>query len=207
MMAATTPIALVMLAAGRSSRMGDNKLLMSIAGRPLITFALAAAAASTGAEIIVVIGHNAAMVKRALPEGRWRIVECAEYSAGMSASLREGIKAVSAHTIGAVIMLADQPLVTASHLDAVLSLAASAPDHIVATRSVGRDSTPVYFPRVTFDELARVAGDEGGRSVIARHPDRLLSVPVSDADMLLDVDDPASFERARALLAARDTHA
>jgi molybdenum cofactor cytidylyltransferase len=206
-MAATTPIALVMLAAGRSSRMGDHKLLMSIAGRPLIRFALAAAAASTAAEIIVVVGHNAAMVKCALPEGRWRIVECAEYAAGMSASLREGIHVVSAHNIGAVVMLADQPLVTASHLDALLSLAASASDRIVATRSAGRDSTPVYFPRATFDELQRVAGDEGGRSVIARHPDRLLSVAVTDANMLLDVDDPASFERARALLAARDTHA
>lgn len=205
-MPATTPITVIVLAAGRSSRMGAHKLLMPIGGRPLITFALDTAAASTAAEVIVVVGHNAAMLRRALPEGRWRVVVCAEYGSGMAASLRAGIRAVSAQNSGAVVMLADQPLVTASHLDAVLTLAASAPDRIVATRCAGRDSTPVYFSRTLFDELQRITGDEGGRSVIARHPEVVLTVPALDADMLLDVDDPASFERARALLTAEDAH-
>ncbi|MGH2486392.1 MAG: nucleotidyltransferase family protein, partial [Ktedonobacterales bacterium] len=115
-MPATTPISLVVLAAGRSSRMGEHKLLMLIGGRPLITFSLGAAAASAAEEVVVVVGHNAATVRRALPQGRWRLVECADYAAGMSASLRAGVRAVSAHTTGAVVMLADQPLVTASHL-------------------------------------------------------------------------------------------
>ncbi|HKV84014.1 MAG TPA: nucleotidyltransferase family protein [Ktedonobacterales bacterium] len=203
-MPVTTPVTLIVLAAGRSSRMGAHKLLLPIGGRPLITCALNAAVASTAAEIIVVLGHDAATVRRALPAGRWRVVECAEYASGMSASLRAGVRAVSAQTVGAIVTLADQPLVTAGHLDALLSLAASAQDRIVATHWAGRDSTPVYFPRVLFDELQRITGDEGGRSVIARHPELLLRVPAGDADMLLDVDDPASLERARALLSAED---
>lgn len=199
----TRRIAVIVLAAGRSTRMGEHKLLLTLNGRPLIAYALLAAAGSGARDIIVVLGHNAEAVREALPAGTWRAVLCADYATGMSASLRAGVQAVGEDAAGAVILLGDQPLVTPGRLRAILSYAATAPDRIIATQSEGRPSTPVYFPRALFGELMGVTGDEGGRSVIAGHRELLHLVACDDDAEMLDVDDAASFQRARAALERR----
>lgn len=196
-------IALIILAAGRSTRMGEHKLLLTLNGRPLITYALLAAMESGAQNIIVVLGHDADAVRDALPEGTWRAVVCGDYGTGMSASLRAGLRAVEDDATGAVILLGDQPLITPAHLRAILARAATTPDRIIATQSQGRPSTPVYFPRALFGELMGVTGDEGGRSVVARHRDLLQVVGPYDDDEMLDVDDPESLRRARAALERR----
>lgn len=194
------PITIVLLAAGKSSRMGEHKLLLPINGRPLMTYALEVAARSGAAEVIVVLGHDAEAVRQAIPSGPWRIIECNDYAAGMSASLRAGILAAPDDTIGAVILLADQPLISATLLREVMSRATKFAQRIVATQAGGRPSTPVYFPRALFGELLGLTGDEGGRSVLARHRELLQIVMPGDEDELLDVDDPESFQRVRGLL-------
>lgn len=195
---------MILLAAGKSTRMGAHKLVLPINGRPLVTYALATAARSGAAEVILVVGHNAQDVLHALPEGSWRVVECADYAEGMSASLRAGVQAVAEGASGAVILLADQPLITAGLLRVIVSRAASTPERIVATRSNGRPTTPVYFPRSLFGELMTVTGDEGGRSVIARHRELVDMVEPQDERELLDVDDAESLQRARTLLERPD---
>lgn len=197
------PIAAIVLAAGRSSRMGQHKLLLSLGGRPLITYALRVGASSGAADEIVVLGHDAEAVRAVIPAGPWRIVECADYAEGMSASLRSGIQAVPASAVGAVILLADQPLVTELLVCELVSRAAATPERILATRSSARPSTPVYFPRTLFGELMDVTGDEGGRSVIARHDDLLDLMDPTDDNELLDVDDPLSLQSAREIIMSR----
>ena len=196
------PVTIIVLAAGRSSRMGGHKLLMSLAGRPLLTYAVGLADRSAAAEVVVVLGYDADRVREALPAGRERVVICPDYATGMSASLRAGIQSVDPDNLGAVTLLADQPLMTDEHLTAILWTAAAAPNRIVATRAAGRVSTPVYFPQALFGELRAITGDEGGRSIIARHRDLLVPVDAA-ADEVLDVDDPDAFRLAQAVLARR----
>lgn len=193
-------IAVIVLAAGRSTRMGEHKLLLTVNGRPLITYALLAATGSGAHEIVVVLGHDANAVREALPAGPWRAVVCAEYATGMSASLRAGVQAVGDDATGVVILLGDQPFITPAHVRAIVSRAATTPERIIATQAQGRPSTPVYFPRALFGDLVGVGGDEGGRSVIARHRDLLQTVALENEDEALDVDDAESFRRARAVL-------
>lgn len=196
-------IAAIVLAAGRSSRMGEHKLLLSLGGRPLVTYAVDAACRSEVASVIVVVGHNAHHIMSALDGMCCRIVTNELYADGMATSLRVGIATLPSDVTGALILLADQPLVTFAMMNRMLAAADREPYAIHAAVYNGKRGNPVYFPRALFGELRAVSGDEGGRSVIARHAEivRLVSMPVVEA--ALDVDTPGEYER---LIAGWETY-
>lgn len=196
----------IVLAAGSSSRMGAHKLLLPLGGRPLASYAVAATSASAADPVVVVLGRAADEVRAALPAGRYTTVVNHDYAAGMAGSLRAGLRELRAarggELAGVLIALADQPLAGADLFDALLRAAGAAPGAIVAASYEGRRGNPVVFPAALFGELERVAGDEGGRSVISRHPELLRLVPWPDAQAALDVDRPGDYERVAALLAS-----
>ena len=98
----------------------------------------------------------------------------------------------------AIFLLADQPLVTADLLRQLVARFKETGKPIVYPTHGGRRGTPVIFARSLFPELAAVSGDEGGRSVIVRHPDQLATVVVEDPDLLADLDTPAEYDALRA---------
>src|SRR5579862_5040588 len=202
-----SPIGAVILAAGRSTRMqalGTPKLLLPLGGRPLITYAVAAACASRVDPLIVVLGNAAERAQTALNEwaasatpailaGRYHCVVNPDFAQGMASSLRVGITtlvSIAPDTMGVVILLADQPLVTTALLDSLLAEAYATPEAIVAASYGGQRGHPIYFPRALFDELMAVTGDEGGRSVVAHHADRLRLIPIVETRASLDIDRP-----------------
>jgi molybdenum cofactor cytidylyltransferase len=192
------PIAALVLAAGRSTRMGAHKLLLPLAGQPLLSYALRAALESRADPVVLVLGHDAEAVRAALPAGRHVIVRNPRYTSGMASSVQAGLHALPARSLGTVILLGDQPRMTVALVDRLLAEAAAHPEAIVAASYGGRRGNPVYFPRALFAELLALSGDEGGRSVIAQHPElvRLLDFPPSGQDV--DVDHPEEYERLRA---------
>jgi molybdenum cofactor cytidylyltransferase len=193
-------IGAVVLAGGRSSRMGGaHKLLLPLGKRPVVAYALDAALGSGAGPVVVVLGHRAEDVRAALPEGSYQVVVNLEYAAGMSTSLRAGIAALPTDIVGAVILLADQPLVTGDIVARVIAEARAGGRGIVTASFGGRRGTPVYFARGLFPELLAVTGDEGGRSVIVRHPKDVAVVEFTDDAAALDVDDPEQYARLRAL--------
>jgi molybdenum cofactor cytidylyltransferase len=187
-------IAAIVLSAGRSSRMGRHKLLLPLGGQPLLAHSVAAACGSSADHVIVVLGRDAAEVAAALPPGRWNATINTSYERGMASSLGCGLAEVPAGMGGALILLGDQPLVTVPLIDAVLGEAQRHLDAIVAAAYAGARGHPIYFPRALFGELREITGDEGGRSVIARHADMLRLVEWPDAQAALDVDTPGMYE-------------
>lgn len=188
-------VAVIVLAAGRSSRMGQHKLVLPLGGRPLVTYAVDAACRSNADAVIVVVGYNAGEVALALTGKCCHIVANESFADGMATSLRAGITAVSPNVAGVLILLADQPLVTSSMVNLMLA-AANADSHGIHVAGYsGRRGNPVYFPRALFGELLAVSGDEGGRSVVARHPELVHLVPMPFEEAVLDVDTPGEFER------------
>jgi len=185
--------------------LGTPKQLLPLGGRPLLTYAVGAACASLATPVVVVLGAQAERAQAALDawaatddaaNGRYHCVVNPDFAQGMASSLRVGLAALRERapaTLGALIALADQPLVTRDIFDALLTAAQAAPDAIVAASYDGQRGHPIIFPRALFDELAQVTGDEGGRSVIARHADRLRLVPIADARAALDVDRPEDY--------------
>ncbi len=129
-------IAAVVLAAGTSSRMGDMKLLLPLGDRPVIARVVAAALATSAAPVAVVLGHEAERVRAALPSGRWGAVKNEDYASGMASSLRSGVAWLEAHEatetlLGALVLLGDQPLVSAAMVEQVLARAREQPERIL----------------------------------------------------------------------------
>lgn len=195
-------VAAVVLAAGRSSRMGAaNKLTAELHGTPLVSRAVDAALASRAAPVVVVTGHAAEDVRRALADRPIVFIHNPDHARGLSTSLRAGLASLGTGFEGAMICLGDMPLLHAGHLDAVIeAFEASGKKQVIVPVHAGRSGNPVLWPADCFDELARLTGDVGGRSLLDALGDRVRTVPISDDGVLVDVDTEAEL----AALTARD---
>ena len=189
-------VAALVLAAGRSRRMGEqNKLLAELDGVPLVVRAVDTALASRVRPVIVVTGHMAEEVRSALTERSVTFVHNPEWSAGMSTSLRVGIGALPADVDAALICLGDMPRVTPAHLEAVLDAYDPAADATIVVPTFQRKrGNPVLFARRHFAELTALEGDVGARALIDQHLDAVRFVPVDDGGITVDVDTPEMLE-------------
>jgi molybdenum cofactor cytidylyltransferase len=196
------PSALV-LAAGTSSRFLGTKQLAEIGGKALIERVLDVIPEADLRETVVVLGHEAAAVSRAMRarEGV-KVVVNADYRAGMGTSIRAGILALAEDTPGAMLILADQPFVTRPFLRRMLRTfgAGGGKGMIVAAARGGLVTPPVIFSRTYFRELAALQGDQGARSVIAGHVGSLSLVRFRSREMLTDIDTREDLAAARRLL-------
>jgi molybdenum cofactor cytidylyltransferase len=190
-------IALVVLAAGLSRRMGAHKLLLPLGDRPVVAHVVSAALAAHPRPIVVVLGHEAARMRAALPPGDLVVVENPAFATGLSASLRAGLQALPPEVTGAIVALGDQPLLTSTHLNRLAEVAQASGARILAASYGGRRGNPVYFARAYFPELLAVTGDEGGRAVMARHPGEVALCELGDARAGLDMDTPEDYARVR----------
>ena len=187
-------IAAIILAAGSSSRMGGgrHKLQLPLGGRPVLLHVIEAARASQARPLLVVLGHEAGQVRALLADYGQELMlrENPDYGQGMSSSIRAGLQALmdDATVGGALIVLGDQPLMTARILDTLIATQRATGRRIVAPLYEGRRGSPVLFDASLFAELMQVTGDEGGRSVLERHREELLTVEMGSATANFDVD-------------------
>jgi molybdenum cofactor cytidylyltransferase len=193
-------IAAIVLAAGKSSRMGANKLLLPLDGHPLVWHAVSVACASSADVALVVLGNEAERVAAALPPGRYRRVDNPRYAEGLSTSLQAALDALPDNVDGALILLADMPFMASATVEALLAAAREAPGRIAAMNQGGRPTPPVYWPRALFSELHTIHGDEGGRSLLMRAPEAVRLVEPAQSDETLDIDAPEDYRR----IAGRD---
>src|SRR4051794_8301458 len=192
-------VAAVVLAAGRSTRMGGpNKLLAELDGKKLVRTVTEQALASKASEVIVVTGHQAELVEQALSGLDVRVVRNPDFAGGLASSVKAGIAAVAEGIGGAVVCLGDMPLVSADLLDRLIGM--FEPDRgnlIVVPVSEGRRGNPVLWSRRFFAELMTLDGDVGARHLIAKHTEAVAEVPVDGESAFLDIDTPQALEAAR----------
>ncbi|HUW36303.1 MAG TPA: molybdopterin-binding/glycosyltransferase family 2 protein [Rhodocyclaceae bacterium] len=197
--AAGPRVGAVVLAAGRSTRMGGaNKLLCTTAGGPLVARAVDAACASRCAQVMVVTGFEAELVEAALAGRPVSFTHNPAFGQGMSSSLRCGLKAMPPDLDAVLVMLGDMPEITAGQIDRLLAAYTPAAPNIVVPQRDGRRGNPVLWPRRYFAEMCALAGDVGARSLLERHADQVTSVAISSDAIFADVDTPdalASLER------------
>jgi molybdenum cofactor cytidylyltransferase len=195
-------IAAVLLAAGQSSRMGQHKLLLPLLGKPLVLHAVESVLASEVEETLVVVGHRAEAVREALAGQPVRIIENPDYAQGQSTSLRAGVVALAPETEAVVILLGDQPLLSADLLNALIAAWKRSNRPIVAPVYEGQRGNPVLFSRMLFPELLQVSGDQGGREVVQRHANEVALLPMADPAAALDVDTWPEYQALLARLRA-----
>ena len=189
-------IAAILLAAGRSTRLGAaNKLLADAGGKPMLRWAAEAALASKARPIIVVVGHEAPGVSAALAGLDATAVVNPDFAQGLSTSLKAGIAAVPAGCDGALVLLGDMPQIEAGDLDRLI--AAFAPGAIVVPVHGGRQGNPVLWARGHFPELMRLQGDAGAKRLIAAHRGSVREVELATARIFADIDTPEDLQRLR----------
>jgi len=193
-------IAAVVLAAGRSTRMGAvNKLIAEIGGKPLVRIAAEQALASHASPVIVVTGHERERVEAALKGLPVRLVHNPDYAEGLGTSLKAGIAAVPAEADGAIVCLGDMPQVSSALIDKLV--AAFDPERgalVVVPSIAGRRGNPVVWSRRFFHDLAQVQGDIGARYLIGSYAEAVVEVLVADDAALTDVDTPESLSAVKA---------
>lgn len=188
-------VAGLVMAAGRSSRMGANKLLMDDGGTPIVARVVEQALAAGLSEVVVVCGHQEPEVRAALAGQDVRFVPCPDYAEGLSASLRCGLKALPADIDAALVLLGDMPRVGTGLLRRLI--AAFNPIEgraIVVPAFEGKRGNPVLWGRRFFGEIMSLAGDVGARHLIGEHAELVAEIDSEDTGILLDVDTPEAYQ-------------
>jgi molybdenum cofactor cytidylyltransferase len=192
-------VAAIILAAGRSTRMGGpNKLLAELNGKPLVRIVTEQALASKANGVIVVTGHQAGQVEKALQGLKVTFVHNPDFAEGLASSVKSGVSAVRDDADGAVICLGDMPLISADLIDRLIE--AFAPDRgslIAVPVSDNRRGNPVLWSRRFFNELMTLDGDIGARHLIAKHSEAVAEVPVEGRGAFLDIDTPQALAEAQ----------
>ena len=163
----------------------------------MVRWAVDAAVASKAERTIVVLGHEAGAVRAALEGSQVTITVNEDYRAGMSSSLKAGLRAAGDSCAAAIILLGDQPYVTPSLLDGLIDRFAATGAPVVRPAVAGRPANPVLLSSTLFPELLRQRGDVGGREVVERHAGEVSLLSVDDQRVCVDIDSPQDYEAAR----------
>lgn len=185
----------LLLAAGQSVRMGQPKQLLSWRGQPLVAHIAAEALAVPLTGLVVVVGAAEDAVRAALRDLPVTIIPNPDFAAGLSTSLATGLRALPATADAAMILLVDQPLVTARLMRQLINAYQSRPDVLaVIPRYRGQRGNPVIIAAPLFNELYQLSGDSGARTVLERYSDQICWLDVDDPAVVTDVDTPAAWQ-------------
>jgi len=202
-------VSAVVLAAGMSTRMGQNKLLLNFRDKPLIVHAVDTLLASDIDEVIVVLGHETEKVRdqlerrvglanKADARKPVRLVQNPDYQNGLSTSVRTGVEAVSRQANGIMIYLADQPLLEPEDVNRIVAGFAAAKEidkSIVVPFFRGERGNPVILDASLRDSILGIVGDVGCKGVIKRYPEKVYAIEMENDHVVRDVDDVQAYER------------
>jgi len=195
----TARVGVIVLAAGRGTRMGpENKLLAEFRGKPIVRHAVEAALGAKTRPVIVVTGHQAEKVANALKGLDVSFVRNPRFAEGLSTSLKAGLAALPAEVDAAAIVLGDMPQVSAALIDRLANTIEPARGALIAVpKRNDKRGNPVVWSRRFFDDLARLEGDVGARHLIGLYADAVVEVPVDDEAAFADVDTPEALALLR----------
>lgn len=189
------PVTAVLLAAGRSSRMGTPKPLLPWDGRSLVRFQVAQLQAAGASPVVVVTGHDGDAVAAELRDSGALIAHNPDYAAGRAGSVRVGLRAAPDGR-DVLVLNVDQPR-PAALVRAVLDGHRAAGGLISVPVVNGRHGHPAVFAAALLPELREVTEEtEGLRAVMRRHAGRVAAIPVGDARALVDVNTPEAYRAA-----------
>jgi CTP:molybdopterin cytidylyltransferase MocA len=185
-------IAALLLAAGRSERMGRCKQLLPLAGKPLVRHSLETLIAAGVEEIIVVLGPKGRKIAQVIQDLPVTMVENNAPASDMADSVRAGLSAVADETQAVLVCLGDHPLVQSATVQAITARHEAYPDKIIIPVCNGRKGHPTLFPRSAIAEIHTVLTL---RDIVNRDGERLMLLPVADSGVIVDIDTPEDYRR------------
>ena len=193
-------VAAVVLAAGSSTRMGRNKLLLDLGGETLVRRAVRAALGAGVDQVVVVLGHEEPRVRAELFGLPCTPVVNPDHAEGAGTSVRTGVRQAAADADAVVVVLADMPFVTAEMIATLVQRYRETGAPLVASHYGDVQAPPTLYDRALFEELLVIPDERCAKQVVRRHENEAVVVAWPER-ALRDIDVPADYEGARAELA------
>jgi xanthine dehydrogenase accessory factor len=190
--AARSGLYAMVLAAGGSARFGALKQLLEFNGQSLLRQAAGKAREVLEGRVVVVHGPKATRCQREIAGLEVENMVNEEWESGMASSLKAGLKSLPPDCPGALILLCDQPLIEAAHLDRLIEAWCEDPSRIAAAHYAGGHGVPAIIPRRYFQELLKLTGDSGAKPLLAAKEGEITAVALEEAE--LDIDTQADYE-------------
>ncbi|HMM41641.1 MAG TPA: NTP transferase domain-containing protein [Thermomicrobiales bacterium] len=187
------PIAIVVLGAGTSSRLGRPKQLLLVSSQPLLERTLDIARDWTRGPRVLVLGSQADDIRALVNTEKYGVVVNPDFASGQASSLRAGLAALPDECAASIVLLGDQPLVQPWLLDSLATAFDPAADAAVRPRYSDGPGNPVLLARSLFPELMSLTGDIGARDVLRAHRDCVREIDWSRQPAPRDVDTPDDY--------------
>ena len=181
------------LAAGTSTRFGETKLVRNLHGKPLVQHALLASQGACEGRVTLVVGHDEAAVIAAASGHSDKVIINRDHQQGIGTSIAAAVRECRDGADAILIVLADQPLVTAAHLSQLIDQWSGADDEIIASAFEGVVGPPILFPKKTFAALCKLQGDTGAKKILSNDEFHVRSIDFPPAGM--DIDTPGDLQR------------
>ncbi len=178
-------VRIAILAAGQASRFGANKLMQLWRGQPLLSYVLEAASQICPGQVLVVTGADAETITPVCAEFDADTVSNPSFASGIGTSIATAARACEVDADGMLLLLGDQPLVTASHLGELIDLWNGDEQRICASRYAGTQGPPILFGSAYFTQLSELNDDSGARRLVTDN-DRVVTIDFEPA--AVDVD-------------------
>ena len=189
-------ISLIVLAAGTSTRMKENKLLLKINGDTLIEHVVKVAKESSADEVVVVLGYEATKIKEHLAKTDCKFAVNENYMEGQSESVKVGLSAISSDAEAVMILPADVALIEPESINRVLEEYARSRSRIVIASHQQQSGHPILLDRALFPEISRIAeSTQGLKAVINHHRGEIRYVEADTDNVLIDIDTKEEFDK------------
>jgi len=194
-------ICAVVLAAGRSERMGTQKLLLPLGGKLVITRVVDELLRSPVEHVLAVIGRDGDQVRTALSDRPIQFVTNSAPASDMLGSVRCGLRALPAGCKAVLMAIGDQPGLSHQVVGEMIHCFRRDESRIIVPMHAGRRGHPVLFSTRFCDELLSHHDGDGLRGLLAAHPEEILGLALSNASTLEDMDTLADYQRQKELFA------
>ncbi|MFQ4141687.1 nucleotidyltransferase family protein [Chlorogloeopsis sp. ULAP02] len=189
-------VAIILLAAGASTRMGVPKQLLTYQGRSLLNRATESAIASVCKPVIVVLGANFQQIRAQVNQTSIEVIENAEWELGMSSSIKSGIVSLSKYSNSidaAIIAVCDQPFLSPEIINNLVTTYSSTGKSIIASHYAETFGVPALFSHKFFSELAALRETVGAKYLIEKHLSEVFCIPFPLG--AIDIDTPQDYEQ------------
>jgi molybdenum cofactor cytidylyltransferase len=166
-------IAVIVLAAGKSSRMKTPKQLVKIGNNFLLEFVLSKANAINKNHVYCILGANDTHIRREISSSNVHFIYNAAFNEGLSSSIISGVSKIEMQPNykAVLILLGDQPAIEKEYLDAMIALFSEDNSKIIASNYKGKLGVPAIFPKSYFSKLKNMSGDFGAKEILHANND------------------------------------
>lgn len=203
-MAAHTSIAAVVLAAGRSTRLGRPKQLLSLGDKPLLAYVLRRVRQASVDRRSIVLGHASDEIEQAVDLSGFEILRNPHHRDGQSTSVRTAVERLRDEVSAIIFVLGDQPLLASAVIDQIADSYRESPAKIIQPRFAEGPGNPVLIDHALFDELSQLTGDTGARPILREQQELIRFIECSQYHRPADVDTWEDYERLKQYYAESD---